>query len=279
MIKNNENKNIIVLTPSFIPNGRKNNNISTILNNNHSSKQDLDIINFIKQKNRFKIQNFFDEKGTKDFLSSKDKALKEIELNEDIESKESSNNTTLIEQRDEQNTKVILKSIIRNKKTISPGKKRGKSKKSLKKVRIIEDDDSTYDYNIYKFIIDNANDSEDKFIEKFNKELKRVGTNKIKRKKEKNNTNIFKSLTKKKNNHSRKSLFTKNDKKLNLFNFSETAKNLMVVEDLNISEINSEKSKNQDKNQISSTCFTSTKKESTKKSIYNQQETIEKIIL
>ena len=157
---------------------------------------------------------------------------------------------------------------------MSPRKKRGKSKKSLKKVRIFEDDDdSNYDYSIYKFIIDNANDSEDKFIEKFNKELKRVGTNKIKREKEKNNTNIFKSLTKKKNNHCRKSLFIKNDKKLNLFYFSEVAKNLMEEEDLNISEINSEKSKIRDKNQISSTSLTSTKKESSKKSIYNQLET------
>ena len=48
----------------------------------HFLGKELNIIDFINQKNKFFFQNNFDEKETKDFLKSKEKALMEIQLDE-----------------------------------------------------------------------------------------------------------------------------------------------------------------------------------------------------
>ena len=44
----------------------------------------LNIVNFINQKHKFKIQNFFDQRAAKKFLESKDIAMKEIYLDDEI---------------------------------------------------------------------------------------------------------------------------------------------------------------------------------------------------
>ncbi len=51
------------------------------------SEQDekvLNIMDFINQKHKFKIQNFFDHRAAKKFLESKDIAMKEIYLDDEI---------------------------------------------------------------------------------------------------------------------------------------------------------------------------------------------------
>ena len=53
--------------------------------------KELNINNFIKQKNKFFISNFFDEKESKKFMDSKDLALKEIKLNDKIENYKNTN--------------------------------------------------------------------------------------------------------------------------------------------------------------------------------------------
>ena len=49
-----------------------------------SSKKNLNVIEFIKDKNKFYIKNFFDEYGAEKFLKSKEIALMEIKLNDEI---------------------------------------------------------------------------------------------------------------------------------------------------------------------------------------------------
>ena len=44
----------------------------------------LNLVDFINQKYKCKIQNYFDQKASKKFLESKDIAMKKIYLNDDI---------------------------------------------------------------------------------------------------------------------------------------------------------------------------------------------------
>ena len=48
------------------------------------SRKELGIIDFIKQKKKFYMPDFFDEKNTKKFLYSKEKAMMEIKLNDEL---------------------------------------------------------------------------------------------------------------------------------------------------------------------------------------------------
>ena len=51
---------------------------------NQSTKKNVNVIDFIKQKNRFIIENVFDLKGTREFLASKEVAMRVIKLNDEI---------------------------------------------------------------------------------------------------------------------------------------------------------------------------------------------------
>ena len=51
---------------------------------NQSTKKNINVIDFIKQKKRFIIQNVFDLKGTREFLASKEVAMRVIKLNDEI---------------------------------------------------------------------------------------------------------------------------------------------------------------------------------------------------
>ena len=108
---------------------------------------------------------------------------------------------------------------------------------------------------IYKFIIDNNNDSDDKLLKKLKKEIKRTETKKLNNKKKlsvKKNTpkiNIINT-----NDNTSK---VKSEKKLNPFNFSIKAKNLMINEKIEISSINNDDNTNiQDNNKIKTICTT-----------------------
>ena len=45
----------------------------------------MTVLNFIKQKDRFKIPDLYDEKNSKKFLDSKNKAMSEIILSDELE--------------------------------------------------------------------------------------------------------------------------------------------------------------------------------------------------
>ena len=49
-----------------------------------STKKNINIIEFIKQKKRFILENAFDLKGTREFLASKEVAMRVIKLNDEI---------------------------------------------------------------------------------------------------------------------------------------------------------------------------------------------------
>ena len=249
----------------------------------NSSKKDFSIIDFIQQKNKFKIQDGFDEIETKKFLSSKENALKEIILNEDIEEiKNSVNNIILMEEKVQKNKKFRLSTKIRKEKSASPRRKKEKKKKN-NNIKIVKTDsdklkeknknitDIDDDKFIYKIIIYNADEPEDIFMSKLNQEIQKVESNKIsKNKKEKSKIN-------KKNYKlciNNKEILMKKDINLNPFNFSKKAKNLMINDDIEISEIDNHNTITPDKyklNTIATYC-TSNKRESTKINLYTEQE-------
>lgn len=249
----------------------------------NSSKKDFSIIDFIQQKNKFKIQDGFDEIETKKFLSSKENALKEIILNEDIEEiKNSLNNSILMEEKVQKNKKFRLSTKIRKEKTASPRRKKEKKKKN-NNIKIVKTDsdklkeknknitDIDDDKFIYKFIIYNADEPEDIFMSKLNQEIQKVESNKIsknKKDKSKINKKNYKSCINK------KETLLKKDINLNPFNFSKKAKNLMINDDIEVSEIDNHKTITPDKyklNTIATYC-TSNKRESTKNNLYTEQE-------
>ena len=288
MLQYNKKQNIL-----FFPKSKNMKNRTTT-----STKKDLNIIDFIKQKNKFKIQDYFDEKGAKKFLSSKQKALMEIKLDDDIELNiNNSNNNILIEEKILKNQKFKVKTKIRKGKTTSPRRnKKSKRNSNIEKVKtdckklkyikknknisIIDINDST-DKNFFKFIIDNVDESEDEFMRKINKKIHKENTNIInifKKGKDKLNKKKYKSLINKKEVHKRKNIYVKKDKNLNPFNFSEKAKNLMIIEDIKVSEINSNKTITPHKKKLNTlgTNCTSTKKGSTIRNIFSEQEIPEK---
>jgi hypothetical protein len=63
----------------------------------NSTKKDIsNIIDFIKQKNRFILQNSFDIKGTREFLASKEVAMRVIKLNDEIIEEDKKNNEDFV---------------------------------------------------------------------------------------------------------------------------------------------------------------------------------------
>ena len=278
-------------------------------NSNFTSKKTLNAIDFIKQKNKFLIKDNFDEKGTRNFLSSKNIALMEIKLNEEIPNSNNYNDTAKINnnskilldnvkkiEKIDENHKKLKNKIIKNR-TLSPRKKRGKNDKKLKNkntknniiiiqnnfenenekdsdigdIEIFDNKNSDCDF-VYKFIIDNVNEPENQLIEKLNKEIKRNQTAKLK--KEKHNLHKSKSSNDIKNS---KNDNKGNNKRVNPFYFSETAKNLMILDGLQLSIIDDIDKNIQDKNKKNDigTSFTSIKKGNNKNSKFKKSETIE----
>mgnify|MGYP007070247464 FL=1 len=48
-------------------------------------QNNMNVLSFIQQKNRFKIPDLYDEKNSKKFLDSKNKAMSEIILSDELE--------------------------------------------------------------------------------------------------------------------------------------------------------------------------------------------------
>ena len=256
---------------------------NTKINSNTSSKKIETPLDFIKQKNKFKIHDLFDVKGTKDFLASKEDAMKEIQLEDEIINEKDTNNKKIINticstldskigsciKEKNSKKKKLKKDLFNSKITNNDNKNQANNeiKKTKKKDKIIKsennsDNNSSSDNNIliidkrtsgsdsnlfYKFIIDNANESDDKFNEKLEKIKKKI-KNKKKNKNENENEKekaIYKSCTTKKklSNITPKKKITEIEevtryhsvrgvKKMNnIFAFSEKAKNLMTNDD------------------------------------------------
>ena len=273
------------------------NNLSLITGKNMKNsapKKCLNVIDFISQKNKFYMENSFDFKGTREFLASKEVAMRVIRLNDEIV-EEKKNNKECFQQNllaldfyyYQENYKNNKSSKTTGKYSLSPRKPRKKSKKSSlneketdpkkykkknsKKTKdrissqksknknakenssylgsnleinnIIYDkkiDNNDNDSYIYKFIIDNANETEDNFHKKLKKEIKKVES--INKLKKECNNHQRKSLSKKESKYKRpirmnSVIVQKSSDIKTLFMFSEYNKNLMINDGISISSI------------------------------------------
>ena len=267
------------ISPNNLPNY-----ITIFQDKNKSLTKGLNIFTFIKQKKKFYLRDFYDEKGAEKFLISKKMALMEIQLNDEIGTSniydDIINNNSIKDNSNKNIAKennVKINKIIRKGITMTPKQKRInklKTEKSIKtkderdnknscdsnSLHIIskcnkESNDASDSNYIYKFIINNNDDSDDKLFKKLKKEIRRTETKKLNNKKKlsmKKNTPKINIINTNDNTPKGKS-----EKKLNPFNFSIKAKNLMINEKIEISSINNNDNTNvQDNNQIKTFCTT-----------------------
>ena len=273
------------------------NNLSLITGKNmknNAPKKCLNVIDFIRQKNKFYMENSFDFRGTREFLASKEVAMRSIKLNDEIVEQKGNN-----KEHSQQNLLALdfnyYKENYNNNKSsktagkfsISPRKARKKNKKltlnekasdqknykkkSSKKTKdkngsqksknnnkkenssyldsniessnIIYDkkiDNNDNDNYIYKFFIDNANETEDNFQRKLKKEIKKVEN--TKRQSKEGNNHQRKSLSKKESKYKRpirmnSVIVQKSGDNQSIFMFSEYNKNLMINDDISVSSI------------------------------------------
>ena len=153
------------------------NNLSLFQNNetkltkfSQPNKKVINVIDFIKQKNKFFIKNAFDLKGTREFLASKEVAMRVIKLNDEIieDDKKVDEDSDI---KDIYNTNIgndINRKQVNKKISVIPLKSKFRSNKEL-------------------FL--------DTDLKKFKKELKKINTKDTKEQKE---DSIKKSKTKKK---------------------------------------------------------------------------------
>lgn len=239
---------------------QKTSNLTTITTNNNV-KSNINEIQHFNTPKEYHIYNILDEKGTKAFLASKEKAMMEIQLDDetnneddeenDIFKKKSSNfkkdkkneNEESGKQNKYNDNKIKKNSKYKNQESnINKDKDKKYSKKNNKnndnKNNIIivdkENNESKDSEFIYKFIIDNANESEDKFHQKLEKALKKAETIKNVLKIESNNDHKKERNTVYGNSRYNSD---KGVKKASIFDFSEKAKILMTNADIEISSI------------------------------------------
>ena len=233
-------KNIICSTNSTIMTSQ--NNLSIIGSNKlkikqTSSKKENNVISFMKEKNKFYLNNLFDEKGSNQFLAAKEKALMEIELNEQIpiitknNKKDKSHKSKHVKYCSEIKIYEENKQLKEKYKDIAEKTSSHSKKKSAKKIKKSKTGHKKSIIKLFKIddnseIIDTQENNED-----LNKKLnKKIGGN---------NKEIFKSYTAKiKTKKNRSPTNKRHKKKDNPFNFSEIAKNLMSNEDIEVSSIN-----------------------------------------
>jgi len=248
----------------------RNSDFSSIskLNNIKDISHELPImttpLDFIKNKKKFIIQDSFDIRGAKNFLKAKEEAMMEIKLDDEIleeiqvENKNKYNkNTSFVKSKND--TKKFRRAKKKNKyyKSCITEKKSkyGKSKYSHfaknidenknneKNTNVVEnifinnkiDDDSKGSDYLYKFILDNANETEDNFQKKFDKIVKDA-QNKQNNKNSKN-SNYHSTLYENQENLRKYNSAKVKRKKTSIFNFSEKAKKLMKKEGLKESSI------------------------------------------
>ena len=247
---------------------------------NQIYNKELNIYNFIKQKNKFFISNFFDEKESKKFMESKDLALKEIKLNDKIENYKNTNaktNNSLQTKNDGFKREKYLKKKSKNNEKNNNNDKTNDNEGAFCNIfntlNNCENDSNDNNY-IYKFIIDNVDETEDNFHHKLKKEIKRVESKRFNATKQSNN-NIGRTFTnnmKKDRNSIKVNNTPKSNAKLNLFNFSEITKNLMVGNEIEVSSINDDILKSPEKKGTKIFADLEDKKDDTNKNILNEAQ-------
>ena len=250
------------------------------------SRKELGIIDFIKQKKKFYMPDFFDEKNTKKFLYSKEKAMMEIKLNDELVILNNGNEIDIKINKGKEKNRIRHESA-------SPRRERNKNKKTktTKNVnKFLNNHNKKVDENnksnsndsnenqIYKYIIDNVDDSEDNFFNNLKKEIKKVENKKINNKNK--DDNIYRTFSIKK---PRKSKQIKNyniDKKRNSFKFSETVKHLMVNDELELSSISNDSFvQNKNTKKTFGTCCIKNQKDIVKNNLFDEKEIVEKNIV
>ena len=208
---------------------------------NQSTKKNINVIDFIKQKKRFIIQNVFDLKGTREFLASKEVAMRVIKLNDEIiedikKNDEDSDIKEIYNTNVGENMDNIRKKV--NKKISAiPVKSKFKSNKEI-----------FLDLEELTKIKDKLNAKEDNLSpkpkirsKKSKKNKKESYENKFKLaspKKKSNDKLSIINLTSKKKEYS-SSVLPKHKQTQSQFLFSEINKKLMADDELNLSGISS----------------------------------------
>ena len=230
--------------------------VNNIKNISHEMPIMITPLDFIKQKKKFIIQDSFDKRGAKNFLKSKEEAMMEIKLNDEIleETKDKNKynkNSSFVETKPDTNYSKNSDKIRKRTITISPVLRKKKSKfgksKNNQFGKIIDDDANNIFINnknlenskgsdlVYKFILENANETEDNFQKKYEK-IKKIAKNKQKNK----NLDKNKYHTTIDNNQGNLPKFNSakaKKKRISIFDFSEHAKNLMKNAGLDESSI------------------------------------------
>ena len=194
------------------------NNLSLLprkdFNLKHSSKKKLNIIDFIKQKNKFFIENSFDVNGTREFLASKEVAMRAIKLNDEIidvntnilVTKNNYTNKNLIKldyNFKEENKRKSMKTAGNN--TISPRKSRKSHKIRIDKELILETK-----------VGSPKKSKKSKKSKKISKSSKKIKNKEIKSVNKENSSNLDSDSSnnnkKEKNKHKNKNIFEKGDR-------------------------------------------------------------------
>ena len=240
-------------------------------------------LDFIKQKKKFIIQDSFDKRGAKNFLKSKEEAMMEIKLDDEIleETKDKNKyntNSSFVETKPDTNYSKNSDKIRKRTITISPVLRKKKSKfgKSKKNQfgKIIGDnqnsekntdnannifinnkilEDSKGSDFVYKFFLENANETEDNFQKKYEKIMENA-------KNKQKNTNLKQNkyhttIDKNQGNIPKFNSAKVKKKRVSIFDFSEHAKNLMKNDGLDeslISIINDNNKKSVKRNNLDS---------------------------
>jgi len=210
---------------------------------NQSTKKNINIIEFIKQKKRFILENAFDLKGTREFLASKEVAMRVIKLNDeiiednkinyedsDIKDKYNTNiDSKISENKKKVNKKISavpIKSKFRSNKEIFLDLDYKKMKKEFKKIK--EKRDSK----------DSKNNISPKSKRKKSKKSKNESSeyqDNLYSPKKKYNNNGAVNLTSNKKDSS--TLLPRHKQTQSQFMFSEINKKLMADDEINLSGI------------------------------------------
>lgn len=208
---------------------------------NQTTKKNINVIDFIKQKKRFIIQNVFDLKGTREFLASKEVAMRVIKLNdeiiEDIKKNDEDSDIKVIYNTNVGDNMDNLRKKVNKKISAIPVKSKFKSNKEI-----------FLDLDLKKFIKDkiNSKESQDNLSPK--PKIKSKKSKKIKKesyenkgelvspKKKSNDKLSIINLTSKKKEYS-SSVLPKHKQTQSQFLFSEINQKLMADDELNLSGI------------------------------------------
>lgn len=244
-------------------------------------QKDLTLFDFIKQKNKFIIHKFFDEKNTKKFLDSKKKAMA-IQIDDEDEKINDSNNnneTIIINGNISEEKENKSKIKIHKNKTTSPKKRRKDKKRHKVNFKIPDENKNINKNNKCDENFSNQkekdssiyNESDKKNLIKQDEEIKRGQTMKHKNKIHLCNNSILIN-----------NILNKTDKKTNPFIFSEKVKSLMADDEIEISSIHNDEINDdineQKKRKINNkgTFYNSNQKERLKKQLFENQELIQK---